>query len=113
MGGLATWLAATALLGRAYPLHLQPQVRSVSTCFTFGQVLKTAALLNPEISTSIQIHHPYTGNLNSETPGDSKNTFLHCGDVLGLLSVQLSTFDADWHESAIKKELMGSSFLTQ
>jgi len=24
----------------------------------------------------------YSGNLNSETPGDNKNAFLHCGDVL-------------------------------
>jgi len=30
----------------------------------------------------IQKRHPYTGNLNSETPGDSKNAFLHWGDVL-------------------------------
>ena len=28
---------------------------------------------------STQRCHPYTGNLNSETPGDSKNVFLHCG----------------------------------
>ncbi len=27
--------------------------------------------------------HPYTGNLNRETTGDSKNVFLHCGDILG------------------------------
>ena len=29
----------------------------------------------------------YTGNLNSETPGDRKNVFLHCGDVLGVVDV--------------------------
>ena len=29
-----------------------------------------------------QKSHPFTGNLNSETPGDSKNMFLHCEDVL-------------------------------
>ncbi len=39
------------------------------------------ALFNPETSISIQKRHPYTGNLNSETSGDSKNAFLHCGDV--------------------------------
>ncbi len=32
----------------------------------------------------------YTGNLNSETPGDSTNAFLHCGDVLVLHSWQLA-----------------------
>ncbi len=44
----------------------------------------TTALFNPETSILIQKRHPYTGNLNSETSGDSKNTFLHCGDVLDL-----------------------------
>ncbi len=27
--------------------------------------------------------HPYTGNINSETPGNSQNAFLQCGDVFG------------------------------
>ncbi len=40
------------------------------------------ALFNPETSVLIQKHHPYTGILNSETSGDSKNEFLHCGDVV-------------------------------
>jgi hypothetical protein len=40
-----------------------------------------AALSNPETSTA---RHPYTGNLNAETSGDSKDAFLHCGDVLRL-----------------------------
>ncbi len=40
------------------------------------------ALLNFETSISIQKRHSYTRNLNSETSGDSKNAFLHCGDVL-------------------------------
>ena len=42
------------------------------------------ALFNSETSVSIQKRHPYTGNLNSETSGDSKNACLHCGDVLAL-----------------------------
>ncbi len=42
------------------------------------------ALLNPETSILIQKRHSHTRNLNSETPGDSKNAFLHCGDVLAL-----------------------------
>ncbi len=33
---------------------------------------------------SIQKRHPCTGNLHSEAPGDSKNAFLHLGDVLEL-----------------------------
>ncbi len=44
---------------------------------------RTQALFNPETSIFIQKCHPYTGNLNSETSGDSKTAFLHCGDVLG------------------------------
>ena len=40
-----------------------------------------AALFNPETSILIQKRHPYTGNLNLETPGDSKDAFLYWGDV--------------------------------
>ena len=40
------------------------------------QVDRHDALFNPKTSTSIQKHHFYTGNLNSETRGDSKSTFL-------------------------------------
>ena len=39
------------------------------------------ALLNPETSILIQKRHPYTRNVNSETLRDSKNAFLHWGDV--------------------------------
>jgi len=42
------------------------------------------ALFNPRKSILIQKCHPYTGNLNSETLGDSKNAFLHWGNALGL-----------------------------
>ena len=38
------------------------------------------ALFNPETSILIQKRHPYTGNLNRETSGDSKNAFLHFAD---------------------------------
>jgi len=31
------------------------------------------ALCNPETSILIQKRHPFIGNLDSETPGDSKN----------------------------------------
>ena len=51
-------------------------------CFeNFAQL--PIALFNPETSIFIQKHHPYTGNLNSETLGDSKNAFLHWGDGFG------------------------------
>jgi len=55
----------------------------------FGQ---PSALFNPKTSILIQKRHPYTGNLNSEMPGDSKNAFLHCGHVsaLGDLATPLS-----------------------
>ena len=39
-----------------------------------------AALVNLDVL--IQKHHPYTRNLNSETSGDSRNVFLHSGDVI-------------------------------
>jgi len=38
---------------------------------------------NPETAIFIQKRPFYTGNLNSETPGNSKNAFLHWGDVSG------------------------------
>ncbi len=34
------------------------------------------ALINPETSTLIQRRHSYTGNLTSETSGDSRNAVL-------------------------------------
>ena len=46
----------------------------------------TPPLFNPKTSILIQKCHPYTGNLNRETSGDSKNAFLHCGDVLAQLA---------------------------
>ena len=46
------------------------------------------ALLNPRTPTLIDNRHAYTGNVHSEKPGDSENTFLHCGDVLPLWSQQ-------------------------
>ena len=49
-----------------------------------------AALFNPKTSVLTQKHHLYTGHLNRETSGDSKNTFLHCGDVLALMPAACS-----------------------
>ncbi len=42
------------------------------------------ALLNSKTCIAIQKHHSYNRNLHSETSGDSKNAFLHRGDVLGV-----------------------------
>jgi hypothetical protein len=47
------------------------------------KLLLPVALFNPKMSIVTQKHHPYTGNQNSETPGDRENAFLPCGDVLG------------------------------
>jgi len=44
----------------------------------------TSALFNPVTSILIQKRLFYSGNLNSETPWESKNVFLHWGDVLGM-----------------------------
>ncbi len=41
------------------------------------------APFNPETSILTQKRPFHNGNLNSETPGDSKNPFLHWGDVSG------------------------------
>ncbi len=42
----------------------------------------TSGSFQPRNVYSIHKRHPYTGNLNTETSGDSKDAFLHCGDVL-------------------------------
>ena len=39
------------------------------------------ALFNPKTSILLQERHPYTGNLNSEMRGDSKNAYRHRGDT--------------------------------
>ncbi len=49
------------------------------------------ALFNPKTSVLIQRRHPYTGNVNSETSGDSRNALLHCGDVIRRSSEQCMT----------------------
>ena len=56
---------------------------SVQQLSTHSQLCSPCALFNPEPSTSTQQCHPYTGNLNSQTSGDSQNAFLHWGDALG------------------------------
>ena len=46
-------------------------------CQHLCEVGQSYALFNPEPYILIQKRHPCTGNLNSETLGDSKNAFLH------------------------------------
>ena len=46
-------------------------------------MVTTSALFNRKTSILIQKRDPYTENVDSATPGDSKNTFLHCEDVFG------------------------------
>ena len=54
-----------------------------------------SAHFNPKTFNLIQKCHPYTGNLNRETSGDSKDVFLHCGDVVAIthaVCVQVSAW---------------------
>ena len=44
--------------------------------------MNTCGTDNPEISVLIQKQLRYTGSIKSEMSRDSKNAFLHCGDVL-------------------------------
>ena len=53
--------------------------------------LRQMTLFNPKTSTAVQKRHPCTGNLNSETPGDSKKVFLHWGHDLNVLSTKIRT----------------------
>jgi len=43
--------------------------------------MSVMALFKSKRSITIQKHHLYTGNVNSEMSGDRINAFLHCGDV--------------------------------
>ena len=67
-------------------LHLTKPTASLSSnlCRIQARLVFTLLFSDPETSIFIQECHPYTGNLNSETSGDSKNACLHCGDVLAL-----------------------------
>ena len=52
------------------------------------------AVFNPQQCILNQKRHPYTGNLNSEMLGDSKNAFLHWGDVSGKAQTRRGCTDA-------------------
>ena len=73
----------------AYLLYLT----SNSFLFNLTKVGKHISQNKPVLSiSSLQsrnVHfdsetYPYTGSLNSETCGDSKHVFLHCGGVIGI-----------------------------
>jgi hypothetical protein len=51
------------------------------------------ALFNPKTSILFQIRHPYTGSVNSEKPGDSKNVVLHCENVLAHVNSEVRRID--------------------
>ncbi len=72
-------------------------------------VCEPTALFNPETRISVQKRHPCTRNLNRETPGDSKNAFLHWGDVLGTLSFALVVEAMRCHFQSLCKRTRGSS----
>ena len=72
-------------------LVIQPSLSSLSHSVLPQprQLWHHQALLNPEASVLIQKCQSHTGKLSSETPGDSKNAFLHCGDDLAVFPVTL------------------------
>ncbi len=78
-----------ALLAMTQAVQVQPQHVASGLVVADHAALGTgcctwdraAALLNPTTTISIQKRHAYTRNLHSETSGDSKTAFLHCGDV--------------------------------
>jgi len=55
----------------------------------------------PKRLFAIQKRPFYTGNLNSETPGNSKNAFLHWGDVLGESNITPEAFLQSMPEGVI------------
>ena len=59
---------------------------------TEALLIDHAAHLNPKTPTPIPNCHPCTGNPNSETPRDSKNAFLTCGDAWEIPSHFLPCF---------------------
>ena len=61
--------------------------------FTCSSTDKSACF-NPKMSICIQKRHPYTGNLKSETPGDSKKCLSHCGDVLAIQVLSMAQHDS-------------------
>ncbi len=78
--------------GLPVPVHLHsgPPLIILLDHSTLGENLQphqacceALALFDPKTSIVSQKQHPYARKLNSETPGDNQNAFLHCGDVTG------------------------------
>jgi len=88
-------------------IHFAITVLSLSSV-----MMAWSALSNPETTISIQKRHPYTGNLNSETSGDSKNTSLLCGNVIELGTAATTSCGIMKQTPAgkMKQELWSSSY---
>ena len=57
-----------------------------SGCISMRSVICTVAsqlFPRPKHVILIHIHHPYTGNVNSDMSGDIQSAFLHCKQVFG------------------------------
>ena len=60
----------------------------------------TGALFNPKTSIVIQKRHPYTGNLNTESSGDSEKSVSELWRFLGVDVVDLQALVSwDLHET--------------
>ena len=83
-------LVFVCLLWTSYILYVMVLMSQTGVCVVSSsarlmlhvQCYRQGALFNPKTSIFIQKRHPYTGNLNPETPGHSKNAFIHWGYVL-------------------------------
>ncbi len=87
--GLLDMLLHTCSLRQTHVLVKQrmQEVQLMQKCLIFSLTKKDGDHNLFSISRCLfesQQRHPFTGNLNSETPGDSTDTFLHWGDVLGM-----------------------------
>ncbi len=59
-------------------------MHSFSSASPLANVHISSLGVNPKTSNFIQKYHPFIGNLDSETSGDSNKAFLHCGDVFDM-----------------------------
>ncbi len=59
----------------------------------------TTALFSVKMVVSIQAQPAFCGDLDSGAPGNSKNTFLHCGDVPALSTAERVLWFTSIHSS--------------
>ena len=90
-------------------LHEQPTHHSPYQLHL--QTADTVALFNPEASVPIQKCHPYTGNLNTETPGGSKNASPNCGDTTVELQHDHVPLQKKEREEAPARPSAGNAFV--